>query len=120
MALHSNQVWNILSWNVRGINSQAKWDYLRDKIAESVAAIVCIQETKRDSFDSAYISKFCPRHLNKFYFSPSVGASGGLLIIWNINLFTGDPITITGDVITVKFNSSLSDQCFHVTNVYGP
>jgi hypothetical protein len=44
---------------------------------------------------------------------------GGLLTIWNGSLFSGEPITVTGDIVTVKFTSNLSDQTFHVTNVYG-
>jgi exonuclease III len=52
---------NILVWNVRGINSQGKWDALRDKITESAASVVCLQETKREHFDSSYLRKFCPR-----------------------------------------------------------
>jgi exonuclease III len=79
---------NVLVWNIRGINSQAKWDALRDKIYETSPSIVCLQETKRESFNSSYLRKFCPRFLNLFEFAPSVGASGGLIIIWNGNLFS--------------------------------
>lgn len=68
-----------LSWNARGINSQAKWDSIRNKIDELACNIMSLQETKKKNFDDSYIKKFCPRHLNKFVFSPSNGASGGLL-----------------------------------------
>lgn len=87
--MNQNRIWSILSWNVRGINSKEKWDHVRNKISESGAAIVCLKETKRTSFDQSYISKFCPRHLNKFVFIPSIGASGGLLVVWNSALFQG-------------------------------
>jgi hypothetical protein len=88
LLMANTRSWNILSWNVRVINSQAKWDHLRCKIFESATSIICLQETKR-SFDQAHITKFCPRHLNEFAFSPSAGASGELLICWNDGLFTG-------------------------------
>lgn len=68
--MNHNKIWSILSWNIRGINSQPKWDHVRNKIFERCVAIVCLQETKRPSFDDSYISKFSPRHLNKFAFSP--------------------------------------------------
>jgi len=42
-----NRNWNILCWNIRGINAHAKWDALRNKIDESSCAIVCIQETRK-------------------------------------------------------------------------
>lgn len=79
---NQNRIWNIFSWNIRGINSRDKWDHIRAKILESGAAIVCLQETKREDFDASYITKFCPKQLNKFAFLPSLGASWGLIVIW--------------------------------------
>ena len=74
--------WKILCWNVRGINSVNKWDSIRDKIVESGCDIVCLQETKRETFDLQYIKNFCPPAFDAFEFLPSVGASGGLITIW--------------------------------------
>lgn len=79
--------YNVLSWNVRGLNSQEKHDCLRAKIQECASNIICIQETKRESFDSFYISKFCPRFLKQFAYHSSVGASCGLLMIWSESFF---------------------------------
>jgi hypothetical protein len=33
--MNQSRAFNLLVWNVRGINSQGKWDAIRDKIAES-------------------------------------------------------------------------------------
>jgi hypothetical protein len=51
--------WKLLYWNVRGINSSSKWNAIRSKINESSCDTLCIQETKREFFDSAYIKKIC-------------------------------------------------------------
>jgi hypothetical protein len=51
--------WNILDWNIRGINSQEIWDDIREKIHESNCNIICLQETKREQFDLAYLKNFC-------------------------------------------------------------
>lgn len=115
-----NRAINTLVWKIRGINSQAKWDALRDKISESAASIVCLQETKREVFDAAYLRKFCARNLNHFAFSPSVGASGGLLTIWNSNLYRGTLVHHNSFSITVKLDCNLSRKSFHLTNIYGP
>lgn len=112
--------WNVLSWNVSGINSQGKWDAIRDKINESSASIMYLQETKRDNFEASYLSKFCPRHMSNFSFSPSVGASGGLLTVWNGRLFSAEEITINAFSIVLKLTSHISGQSFHVANIYGP
>ena len=76
-----NRNWNILYWNIRGINAQAKWDALRNKIDESSCAIVCIQETKKECFDASYIRNFAPRRLDNFEYIPSSGSSGGILVL---------------------------------------
>jgi len=118
--MNNNRVHKILSWNVRGINSQEKWDAIPDKIVESACNIVCLQETKRENFDSAYLRKFCPRQLDCFALSPSAGASGGLLVIWNSNLYSGDIIQRNSYAVTVKLTSLVDNSCFHLSNIYGP
>jgi hypothetical protein len=50
-----NRSWKILNWNLRGINSEKKWVALSSKIDESNCDIICLQETKRESFDMEYI-----------------------------------------------------------------
>jgi hypothetical protein len=79
--VNSNRSSKILIWNVRGINSQDKWDAIRGNITESDYQVLCLQETKRAHFDSYYIKNFCPKSLDHFAFSPSIGASGDLLTI---------------------------------------
>src|SRR4051812_31700003 len=44
--------WNILNWNIRGINDKDKWLALKDKIIETNCDVIFIQETKRELFDS--------------------------------------------------------------------
>jgi exonuclease III len=81
--------WSILCWNIRGINASEKWDAVRDKIKESASLVICLQETKREIFDMAYIRKFAPRHFDTFDFIPLIGASGGILVLWNNAIFSG-------------------------------
>ena len=112
--------WNILDWNIRGINSQERWDDIANKISESNCNIICMQETKRETFDNAYLRKFCSRRLNMFSYSPSVGNSGGLITIWNGNAFNGSVISSSYFQITVKFICNLSGHTCYITNVYAP
>ena len=97
--------WNVLCWNIRGLNAEEKHDAVRDKIEESGCSIVCLQETKIQSFDLPLVRKFAPRCFDKFDFVPSIGASGGILIIWNSAVFLG--LTIDKQVfgLTINFTS---------------
>jgi exonuclease III len=120
LTMNNTRQFNILVWNIRGINSQAKWDAIRAKIAESSCQVLCLQETKRELFDSLYLKKFCPKHLNCFAFSPSVGASGGIITIWNGKIFDGTVVHSNGYYVTMKFVNKLDRTAFHLSNVYGP
>jgi exonuclease III len=115
-----NRNWSVLSWNVRGMNDTRKWNAISNKIEESTCVAFCLQETKRAAFDIGYLKNFCPRRFNQFAISPSDGASGGLLIACNGNLFSGDVIDSNQFALTVKLTSLQSSQEWHLTNIYGP
>lgn len=118
--MNNHKSWNILNWNIRGINSENKWLAIKQKLEESAAGILCLQETKRENFDLAYINKFCPRRFNKFEFLPSIGASGGILIAWNEGLFKGELLFSNKFSLSVKFTCNSSAHTWILTNIYGP
>lgn len=104
LLMDNNRHMKIMFWNVRGINSQEKWDAIRDKISESACHIICLQESKREVFDSFYIKRFCPRNIDNFAYSPSIGASGGLLTAWNSSMFDGSVVHVNSyDIMSVTF-----------------
>jgi len=96
-----NRSWNILCWNVRGINAAEKWPSIRSKIDESRCEIFCFQETKKESFDPSFIRNFAPKRFDKFIFAPSV-------------------IEIKPFAISVSFSSRLDLNIWNLTTVYGP
>ena len=98
--------WYILCWNVRGINATEKWDAVSDKIEESASSVICLHETKRENFDMAYIRKFAPHRFDCFDFIPSLGASGGILVLWNSAVFSGTVLDKQRFGMTVSFSSS--------------
>lgn len=109
-----------MSWNVRGLNSEAKWNSIRDKIQESKCEIVCLQETKRDNFVSSYIKNFCPLALDAFAFLPSVGASGGILVVWKSAVFGWNVVFVNEYAISVEFISKFNGHSWVLTSVYAP
>jgi exonuclease III len=79
----------VFCWNVRGLNSDNRQREVRSKIEESECDVICLQETKCESFDWTLIRNFFPKRFDNFAFSPSMGASGGIIVIWNSSVFTG-------------------------------
>ena len=49
-----------------------------------------------------------------------MGASGGLLIAWNDNIFSGQLHHINDFSLTIQFSSKLDGDSWFLTNVYGP
>ena len=64
----NNKTWNILNWNIRGINSKDIWNAVAHKIEESACSVLCLQETKREDFDLNYLRNFCPKVLSNLPF----------------------------------------------------
>jgi hypothetical protein len=44
--------------------------------------VICLHETKREFFDGPYLKNFCLKCFDPFAFVPSIGNSGGSIIIW--------------------------------------
>jgi hypothetical protein len=77
-------------------------------------------ETKRQTFDPSMIRKMAPKRFNKFCFSPSQGASGGILIGWNGSHIVGQVIHNCRFVITIMFTSQHNMEQWKFTVAYGP
>jgi hypothetical protein len=109
-ATYNSEAWKVTCWNIRGINSDKKWNSIRDKIVESHCEIVCLQETKRQNFDAQFIRNFCPPSFDKFEFLPSMGASREIIIVWTSSLFQGNLIFQNKFSLLVEFNLSITMQ----------
>ena len=93
--------WNVLNWNIRGLNDAAKQRAVKAKIEESACDVLCLQKTKMESV-SPFLKKVAPKRFRKFVFSPSLGASGGLLVGWNDSNFTGQTVEVSRFSITIQ------------------
>jgi hypothetical protein len=69
-------------------------------------------------FDQGYIRNFCPRNLDSFDYLPSVGSSGGMLVVWNGAKFFGHVIFQNEFAMSIEFTSSISNASWVLTNVY--
>jgi exonuclease III len=112
--------WSILSHNVRGINSNVKWNGIRCAIRESRCDVICLQETKKECFDVAGLKKFCPNSFDSFAFVPSVGNSGGSITVWNSSKLVGNVIFQNEYALSVEFFSNSSNDSWIITNIYVP
>ena len=101
----STRTRSVLSWNVRGINSDKKWDAIRDRVINSNYDIVYLQETKKQSFDLMFIKKICTPSFDAFEYIPSLGASGRSIVISKSSLFAGTKIFQNNNYLSLEFCS---------------
>jgi exonuclease III len=119
--LRSNtRKWNLLCWNVKGINSSSKWNSIKSIIKEKNCDMICLQETKREQFDQNYIKIFCTPDFDKFEFVPSVGASGGTIVCWKSSRFIRSVAFQNSFAMSLEFCSVLSGASWYLTNLYKP
>lgn len=114
------QNWNILCWNIRGLNSDKKRLALSNAITSSACSIICLQESKMSDFDLHTLKSLCPCRFDKYAYIPSVGALGGIITIWNSAIFNGTVLFSETFALGIKSTSSQSAQCWTLVNVYGP
>lgn len=72
-------------------------------MATSGCAVICLQETKKQTMDNTFVKSCCPCRFDKFAFIPSQGASGGIATIWNSSVFTGTVIASEDFALVIKF-----------------
>jgi exonuclease III len=113
------KLWKVLCWNIRGINSEKKWNDIRDRVVETSCDIICLQETKRASFDSNFLRQFCPP-FDSFEFNPSNGASGGSIVIWKSAIFHGHCIFKNEFASSIFLSSVHNNSSWILTNIYAP
>ena len=116
----STRSWRVMCWNVRGLNSDDRQRAVRNKVEESMASVVCLQETKMECIDSMTVRNFCPSRSDSFVFSPSVGASGGIVVLWNSSVLSGRLMEAKHFGIIVQFTSKHNNEVWTLVNVYGP
>ena len=114
------RAWKVFSWNVRGINSDSKWDSIRNKITESRCDIICLQETKKMYVDLQFLKKICPASFDNFVYVPSRGASGGMLVSWKGVFFEGTLVFQKDFAMSVEFKSLHTGNYWMLTNIYAP
>ena len=113
-------VMKLLSWNVRGLGGAGKKREVSHLVRERKPFILCIQETKLPVFD-AFVCKSIWGDDNVDYsYQPSVGASGGIVMLWDLNEVEVWSTVSLDHVLAVAGHFLQSGEQFVVFNVYAP
>lgn len=107
----------VCSWNVRGLNDPSKRLAVRNVISVIRKVVVCLQESKVNHVSGSFLRSFGGSFLDKYVFSESIGASGGLITCWSSHIFTCHEVIMRRFSITVLLAQVNDGTRFYVTNV---
>nr|XP_045083710.1 uncharacterized protein LOC123493747 [Aegilops tauschii subsp. strangulata] len=110
----------MMCWNVRGLNSPAKREVIREVADEHRLAILCLQETKLETWTPQLARDVGGSRLDGCTVLLAMGTRGGLAIFWDKEVLLVDSHALGQFSITVSVRDIASSTTFWLTNVYGP
>lgn len=113
-------VMQIISWNVCGLGSVEKKNEVRSLVVENGPSIVCLQETKLSVCDTVLCTSLWGGMNHAFSYRPSLGALGGLLILWDSSLVEVWSTVSVENVLMIHGRFIKTNEEFFVLNVYAP
>ncbi|GAU32659.1 hypothetical protein TSUD_218360 [Trifolium subterraneum] len=104
----------------KGLGGTEKRKEVRKLVGEKHPAIVCIQETKVCVCDENLVTAMWGSAPHAFSYRPSIGASGGLLTMWDSTEVEVQSTTSFEHVMLCHGRFISSNEIFYVVNVYAP
>jgi exonuclease III len=116
-----NCQFKFLSWNVRGLNSGARQEDLKQVVASSRPDIVCIQETKMALVTPQVVTSSLGQSFqNNFFFLPTEGTRGGTLLAAHDDRYYLQNPALTAHTISATVSDSVTNVSWTITGVYRP
>jgi exonuclease III len=112
--------YNILVWNMRGLNSPARRTVIRGVVHLYRPAVVCFQESKVAVVDQAIVRECCGPLYSEFWYSPAAGTRGGILLAWNPDDVDVRQPTVSQAYLAASCCWRTSEERFNLVAVYGP
>jgi exonuclease III len=111
---------NVCNWNLRGLNSRARRDLLRDTVRDEHASLICVQETKLAAIDDSLILQMFGPGFD-FFFLPAAGTRGGILVAWRTSIWEVDGVAFHSFAISVRIKQCCDPSPpWWLSVVYGP
>nr|GEV66188.1 RNA-directed DNA polymerase, eukaryota, reverse transcriptase zinc-binding domain protein [Tanacetum cinerariifolium] len=115
-----NQPNEDLQTNQEGLGQSAKKSWIQEINRKHKVNFVAIQETKMKDIGLFSIKALWGNFSYDFAFNPFVGSSGGILCVWDPNLFIKDSVTISDSFMAVRGTSVPTSTKLLIVSVYAP
>ena len=111
---------NFLSLNIQGLAQKAKKDWAKDLCVKNKVNFLAIQETKMEDIDLFSVRQCWGNTTFEHLHSNSVGNSGGILCVWNPNIFCKKSFIILDFFIIIRGVWLLNGIDLMIIAVYAP
>lgn len=111
---------NFMSLNIRGIGEAAKARWVRKLVATHKISFLCIQETQIADGSKVRCNNFWKSDDFEAEVTDAVGRSGGLMCIWNKNVFNKQFVIKNRYYMVVSGIIKGSNQFINIVNIHGP
>ncbi|XP_028065808.1 uncharacterized protein LOC114268782 [Camellia sinensis] len=108
-----------MSWNVRGLGRLEKRRRVKQMIKEKRVDVLLLQETKSRNIDVTFVRSIWPWEKLEFMAADSDGSAGGLLSIWNPEVFSLSECCSNRNFLLLSGTLSGSFECVFL-NIYAP
>jgi hypothetical protein len=112
--------YNILTWNVRGLNEGKKRLKIRNLLSKWKVDIACFQETKLQLVSNQLVQSLWRCPYKEWCHVASNGASGGILLMWDRRVVTKIDECLGRYVVACSFRNVEDGMIWAFAGVYGP
>ncbi|GJS76896.1 RNA-directed DNA polymerase, eukaryota [Tanacetum coccineum] len=109
-----------ISLNSNGLGGDNKKEWIRNLIDECCPMFFGVQETKLERIDHCLAHSLWPRNFMEFAFCGSVGASGGILTLWDSHVFVMEQCFKERNFVGVIGSCIGVSSKIGLLNVYAP
>ena len=110
----------LLSWNVRGLNNPQKREVCKNLLKEWRRDVVCLQETKLASINSALVRSLWGSPFVDWAVLDAIQTSGGVLLLWDKRVVEKVDVSVGLFSVSVLFRGVVDGFEWVCTGLYGP
>lgn len=110
---------NLVCWNVRGLNSMARCLVVHETLKAMACHIVCLQETKLSQIDRPDVF-LRGLQTQQFHFQTGARHPRGVLVLWDDNYIELHNIQVASFSITGEVKLKQCGSEFRLSTVYSP
>ena len=110
---------NCMVWNVRGLNSRARRNVVRELVSQENISLLSLQETKLDDCPANLVLETCGADFD-YFFQAATNSCGGILLAWRRDAWSITSPIIRSFSLSARVTLLQSNETWWLTCVYGP